>query len=145
MFPVANIYSRATRATRDLMCRRMHMMRFRTELLAHIQNTNSQYNLPEIGKNLRYAFNRDGIAARFEHPNTYKRVELDLNLIGLFDQQLSKVKWHIKKYATECDYQCLMLLKSVSGIGHILSLVILYQIHDIKRFPRAQRKGQVSK
>ena len=37
------------RATRDLLRRRMHLMRKRAELLAHIQNTNSQYNLPEIG------------------------------------------------------------------------------------------------
>ena len=138
MFPEAYVYPRTMRATRDLMRRRMHMMRFRAELLAHIQNTNSQYNLPESGKNLRYAFNREGIAERFAHPSTQKSVELDLNLIGLFDQQLSKVEWHIKKHATECDYQSLMLLKSVPGIGHILSLVILYEVHDIKRFPRVQ-------
>ena len=38
------------RATRDLLRRRMYLMRKRSELLAHVQNTNSQYNLPEIGK-----------------------------------------------------------------------------------------------
>ena len=32
--------------------------RRRAELLAHIQNTNSQYNLPEIGKKLAYKANR---------------------------------------------------------------------------------------
>ncbi len=31
-----------------------------------------------------------------------------------------------------------MLLKSVPGIGLILSLVILYEIHDINRFERVQ-------
>ena len=31
-----------------------------------------------------------------------------------------------------------MLLRSVPGIGEILSLVILYEIHDIDRFPRVQ-------
>jgi hypothetical protein len=50
------------RPTRDLMRRRMHMMRKRAERLA-----NSQYNLPEIGKNLRYGFNREGLAERFEN------------------------------------------------------------------------------
>jgi hypothetical protein len=35
------------------MRRRMPLMRKRSERLAPIQNTNSQYNLPEIGKNLR--------------------------------------------------------------------------------------------
>jgi len=32
------------RATRDLLRRRMHLARKRGELLAHVQNTNSQYN-----------------------------------------------------------------------------------------------------
>jgi transposase len=114
------------------------MMRKRAELLAHIHNTNSQYNLPEIGKNLRYAFNREGIAERFEHPSTQKSIGLDLNLIGFYDEQLRKIEWHINRLAKEVDYQSLMILKSVPGIGHILSLVILYEIHDIQRFPRVQ-------
>jgi hypothetical protein len=46
------------RAPRDLLRRRMHLRRKRAELLAPIQNTNSQYNLPEIGKKLAYKANR---------------------------------------------------------------------------------------
>jgi transposase len=30
------------------------------------------------------------------------------------------------------------LLRTVPGIGEILSLVLLYEIHDIARFPRVQ-------
>jgi transposase len=30
------------------------------------------------------------------------------------------------------------LLRTVPGIGEILSLVVLYEIHDIQRFPRVQ-------
>jgi transposase len=30
------------------------------------------------------------------------------------------------------------LLRTVPGIGNILSLVLLYEIHDIQRFPRVQ-------
>jgi hypothetical protein len=40
------------RATRDLLRRRGHLVHQRAELLAHIQNTNSQYNLLELGKKL---------------------------------------------------------------------------------------------
>jgi hypothetical protein len=48
----AYVYPAHMRATRDLLRRRMYLTRKRAELLAHIQNTNSQYNLPEIGKQL---------------------------------------------------------------------------------------------
>src|SRR5215468_7501597 len=61
MLPQAYVYPAAMRATRDLLRRRMHLMRKRAELLAHIQNTNNQYNLPEIGKKIAYKGNRDGV------------------------------------------------------------------------------------
>lgn len=138
MFPQAYVYPRHMRATRDLMRRRMHLMRKRAELLAHIHNTNSQYNHPEIKKNLRYASNRDGIAERFEDTSTRKSIELDLNLIAFYDEHLNQVEWHIQKQANQVDKQSLTILRSVPGIGMILSLVILYEIENIERFPRVQ-------
>ncbi len=138
MFPQAYVYPREMRGTRDLMRRRMHLMRKRSELLAHVHNTNSQYNLPEIKKNLRYAFNRAGIAERFADPSVQKSIELDLNLIDFYDKQLSKVEWHILQHARSCDQHSLILLRTVPGIGEILSLVILYEIHTIERFPTVQ-------
>jgi transposase len=36
------------------------------------------------------------------------------------------------------DAQTLYRLQSVPGIGKILSLVLLYEMHDITRFPRVQ-------
>ena len=44
MLPQAYVYPAAMRAPRDLLRRRTHLLRKRAELLAHIQNTNSQYN-----------------------------------------------------------------------------------------------------
>ena len=49
-FPMAYVYPREMRATRDLLRRRTYLVRRRADLLAHIQNTNAQYNLPEFGK-----------------------------------------------------------------------------------------------
>ena len=138
MFPQAYVYPRKMRATRDLMRRRMHLMRKRSELLAHIHNTNSQYNHPAIKKNLRYAFNREGIADRFADISTRKSIELDLNLIDFYDEQLNKVEWHIQKQANQVDKQSLTILRSIPGVGMILSLVILYEIENIERFPRVQ-------
>jgi transposase len=65
MLPQASVYPAEMRATRDLLRRRMHLMRKRSELLSHVQNTHSQYNLPEIGTNLAYKAHRGGVAERF--------------------------------------------------------------------------------
>jgi transposase len=138
MFPLAYTYPRPLRGTRDLMRRRIHMMRKRAELLAHVHNTTSQYNLPPIGVNLRYAFNREGVAETFSDPSVQKSIAFDLALIDFYDKQLSKIEWHIKQKANAFDQHALMLLRSVPGIGLILSLTILCEIHDIDRFDRVQ-------
>ena len=80
--PQAYVYPADMRATRDLLRRRMHLMRKRAERLAQIQNTNSQYNLPEIGKKIAYKANRDGVAERFSDPAVQKSIEVDLALLG---------------------------------------------------------------
>jgi transposase len=138
MLPQAYVYPAAMRATRDLLRRRMHLMRKRAELLAHIQNTNSQYNLPEIGKKIAYQANRDGVAERFPDPAVQKSIEVDLALIGHYDHLLRDVELSILKTAKLHDANTLYLLRTVPGIGEILSLVLLYEIHDIRRFPRVQ-------
>jgi transposase len=137
MLPQAYVYPAEMRATRDLL-RRLHSMRQRAELLAHIHNTNSQYNLPEIGKKTAYKANRDGVAERFPEPAVQKRIEVDLALIGHYDRLLRDMELAILKTANQYETNTLYLLRTVPGIGEILSLVLRYEIHAIERFPRVQ-------
>ena len=138
MLPQAYVYPAEMRATRDLLRRRMHLMRKRAELLAHVQQTNSQYNLPEIGKKIAYKANRAGVAERFPDPAVQKSIEVDLALIDYYDRLLSDLELHIVKTARQQDANTLYRLQTVPGVGKILSLVLLYEIHDIHRFPRVQ-------
>jgi transposase len=138
MLPQAYVYPAQMRATRDLLRRRMHLARKRAELLAHVQNTNSQYNLPAIGKKIAYKANREGVAERFADPAVQKSIEVDLALITYYDELLGDVELTIVKTAKHHDANTLYLLQTVPGIGKILSLVLLYEIHDIHRFPRVQ-------
>jgi len=138
MIPQAYVYPAAMRATRDLLRRRMPLMRKRAELLGHIQNTNSQYNLPEIGKKIAYKANRDGITERFPDPAVQKSIEVDRALIDHYDRLLRAMELTVLKTAKQHDANTLYLLRTVPGIGEMLSLVLLYEIHDIQRFPRVQ-------
>jgi transposase len=138
MLPQADVYPAAMRATRDLLRRRMHLMRKRAELLAHIQNTNSQDNLPEIGKKIAYQANRDGVAERFSDPAVQKSMAVDLALIGHDDCLLTDLELDLVKTAKAHEAQTFYRLRSIPGVGKILALVLLYEIHDIRRFPRAQ-------
>ncbi len=138
MLPQAYVSPAEMRATRDLLRRRMHLARKRGELLAHVHNTNSQYHLPALGKKIAYKTNRDGVAERFADPAVHKSIEVDLALITSYDALLRDVERTIVKTAKHHDAHTLYLLQTVPGIGKILSLVLLYDIHQIDRFPRVQ-------
>ena len=138
MLPQAYVYPAERRATRDLLRRRMPLAHKRGELLAHGQNPNSQYNLPAIGKHIAYQANRDGVAERFADPAVQKSLEVDLALVSYSAELLRDVELPSVKTAKQHDANTLYLLQTVPGIGKILSLVLLYEIHHIDRFPRVQ-------
>jgi transposase len=138
LFPLAYAYPRAKRQTRDLLRRRSFFVRQRAQLIAHIVNTNSQFNLPPLAKKLTYAANRsEEIATRFADPSTRLMVETDLALIADYDRQVARLELHLTRTAKVDDPVTFGFLRTVPGIGPILGLTLLYEIDAIARFPGA--------
>jgi transposase len=134
-FPIAYVYPKAKRDTRDLLRRRSVFVRQRAQLIAHIQNTNSQYNLPPFDKKLTYKGNRSAaIADRFEHPSTRLSIAADLARIADYDRQIAALELHLVKAAKVDDPATFQFLRTIPGIGPILGLVMLYEIDTIARF-----------
>jgi transposase len=136
--PQAYVYPAEMRATRDLLRRRCPLVRKRAELFAHIPNTTSQYNLPEMGNKLAYKANRAGVEEHFPDPSVRKTIEVEVSLINHYDQLLGAVELYITRTAKAHAVQTFARLQSGPGIGQILALVLLYEIHDSARFPRVQ-------
>jgi hypothetical protein len=84
--------------------------------LAHVQNTNNQYNLPEIGKKIAYRANRTGVTERFDDAAVQKTIEVDLALITYADALLKDL---------ELYKVCLgsVSLSPIPLIGHALWLL----------------------
>jgi hypothetical protein len=89
-FPIAYSYPAEMRATRDLLRRRMYLSRRCSKLVAHIQNINTQYNLPAFEKKISRRYNREGVAERFEDSAVRKSVEVDLAAIDALNEILKK-------------------------------------------------------
>jgi transposase len=134
--PIAYAYPKGLRETRDLLRRRMYLVHKRAEVVAHVVNTNSQYNLPVFGKKLIYAKNRQAlkIAERFVEPSVRYNVELDLRLLDSLDELIGDVELYLDRTVKVDDADTFYRLRSIPGVGKILSLVLLYEIHDIRRF-----------
>ncbi len=138
MLPQAYVYPAAMRSTRDLIRRRLHLVRKRGQLLAHIQNTRAQYNLPVFGRKLAYRANRDGVVEHFPDPSVQKSIEVDVALIDQYDALVTDLELTIVREAKRHNADAFHRLRSVPGIGKVLALTILYEIHDITRFDRVQ-------
>jgi transposase len=138
MLPHAYVYPRAMRATRDLRRRRMHLVRPRAELLAHVQNTNRQDNRPAIGKKIADKANRQGVAERCDQASVRKTITVDLARIDDSDALLNALARSIVHMAQAHDATTFYRRRSIPGVGKILALVLLYEIHDSTRFPRGQ-------
>ncbi len=113
-------------------------MRQRAALLTHVQPTNSQDHLPEIGKNIAHKANREGEAERFPDPAVQKSIAVDLALLGYYDRLLTDLELCIVNTAKAHNAQVFCRLRSIPGVGKIPALGLRYEIHAIHRFPRVQ-------
>jgi transposase len=138
VLPQAYVYPPRMRGTRDLLRRRTHLVRKRAEALSHVQNTNSQYNLPPLPGRIAQRANRAGVPERFSEPAVRWSVEADLELVGHYDTLIRRLELYLARSAKVHDASMFYRLRSVPGIGKVLALVIMYEIHDISRFPRVQ-------
>ena len=140
MFPVAYVYPKEMRATRDLLRRRLFFVQKRSELMAHVQMTHHQYNATPPSKSLVFKANREQLALDFEDPSVNRMLESDLKMIEQYSEEIRKLEWYIPNTARQDAENALLLslLKTIPGVGDVLSLTLLYEIHDISRFPTQQ-------
>lgn len=140
MFPLAYVYPEEMRATRDLLRRRLFFVQKRSELMAHVQMTHHQYNLPAPSKSLVFKANREELELTFKDASTNRMLESDLRMIEHYSEEIRKLEWYIPKTARQDGDNALLLslLKTIDGVGDVLSLTFLYEIHDVLRFPSQQ-------
>jgi transposase len=135
-FPLAYVYPKGMRETRDLLRRRSYFVRQRSGLFTHLQILNSQYNLPPFSKKITCPANRAelDIAARFSDPSVQKNATINLAVIDCLDEQIATLELYLTRTAKVDDVQTYHRLRTIPGVGAVLALVLLYEIHDVKRF-----------
>jgi len=136
--PQAYVYPAGMRATRDLLRRRLFFVRKRGELFAPVRTTFHQYNLPMPSGQLLYQSNRAKVPDAFRDPIVRASIESDLALAGHYDGLIRSMERTIREQAKVEDPSTLDLLQTIPGVGSILSLTLLYELHNISRFPRVQ-------
>ena len=139
-FPLAYVYPKQMRATRDLLRRRLKMVRYSAQFKAHVNNTASQYNLPSPAKgSLRSQAGRTAMSEVFDDMSVQRNVDMDIKLVNCFDEEICQVERYIEQQAKHHNARDLTLLRTIHGVGRILALTILYEIGDVHRFDTVQQ------
>jgi transposase len=138
MLPNASVSPADRRAPRDLLRRRPHLRRNRSALLSPGQHTNAPYHLPEIGTQSASQANREGVAARFADAAGQQTIAVDLALIPYDAAWRKDLALSSLKTAQPHHAHPLSRLHTVPGIGQMLRLVLLSDMHRLDRLPSVQ-------
>lgn len=138
-FPLAYPYPQPMRATRDLLRRRHRLVTIRSECYAHLQTAFSQHGIVDITTNhVKSKQNRSNLSQQLQDPELALNIDTDIAHIEFLDPSIRKLEHRIRQQAEHHNPLELSILQTVPGVGDILSLTILYEMHSIDRFPSVQ-------
>jgi len=135
ILPTGYIYDPKLRPVRDLLRRRLNLVRQRTALILsfkslYTRTTGEQMTLARV-KGLEV---KEG-AEIYKHPANQLIAELQLQHIDQFNQSIERIEKTVLKVAKHLPYY--PKLKTLPGVGIILGLTITMEVGEIKRFAEA--------
>jgi len=146
LFPKAYPYPREMRPTRDLLRRRSYFVSLRAGAYTHIQEIFSQIAILDVsGQDVKNKNTRRLLVERLDDPILQLTVSSDLDLIERLDPIINTLEKTIRRQAKHHDPRAFATLNTTTGIGDILSLTTLYEIHKIDRFPSVQNFSSYSR
>lgn len=133
MLPYGYAYPAEMRKVRDLMRRRLYFVRERAALKGHVKIVGLQYNVA-LERGTRAA----KVAEQFEDRHVQESIACDVATAQFLDSVIERLERYVARQALGHDQEAFKLLQTIDGIGPILALTILYEMHTVKRFPRCQ-------
>ena len=127
------VYPRSERAVRDLLRKRAHLVRMRTQNILSIQNLTCRNTGGRInGSQVKQLTAEDVKELYKEEEDRGLAVICSVNVIEVLEKQIETIEKKVKsKIKLSQPFQ---LLNTISGIGEILSMVIMLEAGEMARF-----------
>jgi len=127
------IYPRAERAVRDLLRKRGQLVRMRTQNILSIQNLTCRNTGGRLsGTQVKQLTAEDVKELYKEETERALAVISSINVIKVLEKQIETIEKKVKsKIKLSQPFQ---LLKTISGIGEILAMIIMLEAGDMSRF-----------
>jgi transposase len=136
ILPEGYIYPREERPVRDLLRKRMHLVKLRTSLINSLQNILARNTGVRVGADKIKQLTRDLVAPLLEQEEDLALTgQVSKQTIDFLTRQIKKVERQVqRKIELKKEYSC---LTTIPGVGTILSLTIMLETGPISRFPAA--------
>lgn len=135
ILPEGYIYPKAERSVRDLLRKRMQLVRYRTSNVLSINNLVARNSGSSISGNRIKQMGKVGASGFMMSQYNTLAIAANLSVLHCLDEQIGIIEKEVKKCARlRPEFE---LLHTVIGIGDILALTISLETGEIKRFPTA--------
>lgn len=134
ILPVGYIYPKEARAVRDLLRRRMHLVRQRTANLLSMGNQLTRVTGRQFGSKEIRDLTAEQIAARIEDPNVGSALRANLAVVEVLTTEIERLEREVlSQVRLAAQFEPLL---SIVGIGKILALTIMLETGAIERFEK---------
>jgi transposase len=133
ILPEGYIYPREERPIRDLLRKRSYLVRQRTSHIQSLQSMIERYNGQHVTSNEIKKFEGEDLSSIFEEEYLLLSAEASIDNIKCLTQHIESIQKRVKNVLK--IRKPFELLMTVPGIGEILTLTIMLEVGDIKRFP----------
>jgi len=132
ILPEGYIYPREERPIRDLLRKRSYLVRHRTSHIQSLQSMIERYNGQHVTANEIKKFEKGDLASIFEEEDLLLSSEASIDNIKCLTRHIETIQKRVKNVLK--IKKPFKLLMTVPGIGEILTLTIMLEVGDIKRF-----------
>ena len=135
ILPTGHLYDRQHRPVRDLLRRRLLLVRMRTSLILSFKSLNERTLGQRVPLQRVKTMSVEDARARFTQPADQLLSGHQIELMGRLQAAIADVEKHV--LAVAGSWSTYQRLQTLPGIGRILGLTIALETGDVKRFAGA--------
>jgi len=136
ILPTGYIYPKEERPVRDLLRKRLHLVRHRTSHILSVKNIMSRSLGLQMKSDEVKKFDASQVERLFPREESFRAVMASVDLITHLKEEITGIEKIVKgKLKLKTEFGKLL---TVPGIGDILSLTVMCEAGDMRRFPTVQ-------
>ena len=135
ILPEGYIYPKEQRALRDLLRKRLHLVRQRVTQHLSLQSTIARHTGSRLSATKVKQLESEQLHALFSDPNTFLAAEANMSLMNAMTETIEALE---KAVLDQCrELGSFKMLNTIPGVGPILGMTIMLETGTIRRFADA--------